>query len=193
MMLFVFLSLHLMVEAQDNQSSGENPMSSFMGCNWGMSANTFSQEFMYKDELRKDDDFYYLSNFELGDLVIKKIKFKFETRDGKQLKLRKKDYDNLYLTEIFIFMKPEQFETLLQIFKVKYGEPKELDEFEVRDSAGKRFLQKVARWEDETIKRLIVMERQASKLVDGMVMFIPKKEKGKVVKKDKIKEAADKI
>jgi hypothetical protein len=90
-------------------------------------------------------------------------------------------------------MKPEQFETLLQVFKVKYGEPLKYDEFDVRDSSGKKFLQKVARWEHKELKRLIIMERQASKLVDGMVMLIPIEPKTKEEKKDKIKEAAEKI
>jgi hypothetical protein len=92
-----------------------------------------------------------------------------------------------------MYIKPDQFETLLQIFKTKYGEPTKSDEFETRDSSGNSFLQKVARWEAQDIKRLIIMEKQASKLVDGITMFIPIKPKKPVEKKDKIKEAAEKI
>jgi hypothetical protein len=189
----LFLSFTLIGKGQEKMNAGENPMASFMDASWGMSATAFTQDFKYKGELRKDDYFFYLHNFDLGELVLPKIKFKFETKEGQQEKLRKSNYDSIFLTEIFIFIKPEQFEPLLKIFKVKYGEPSKYDEFEVRDSSGKSFLQKVARWNDENLKRMIIMERQASKLVDGMVTLIPIKEKAPVKKGDTVKEAAEKI
>ena len=188
-----FLSFTLIGEGQENKSMEENPMASFMDAHWGMSASTFIQNFKYKTQLRKDDFFYYLQDFDLGELVIPKIRFKFEAKDGQQEKLRKGNLDTIFLTEIYIFIKPEQFEPLLKIFKVKYGEPKKYDEFEVRDSTGNSFLQKVARWEDEKLKRMIIMERQASKLVDGMVTLIPITEKTQEKKGDTVKEAAEKL
>jgi len=189
----LFLSVTSIGKGQEAMNSEGNPMASFMSANWGMSATAFTQDFKYKNQLKKDDYFYYLLEFDLGELVLPKIKFKFEGKDGQQEKLRKSNYDSIFLTEIFIFIKPEQFETLLKIFKVKYGEPKNYDEFEVRDSSGNSFLQKVARWEDDKLKRMIIMERQASKLVDGMVTLIPIKEKVPVKKGDTVKEAAEKI
>ncbi|UCH94867.1 MAG: hypothetical protein JSV88_32070 [Candidatus Aminicenantes bacterium] len=192
-LLILFLSFTFIAVAQEAQSPAESPMASFMDARWGTTADYFETNFKYKGQLKKDSEFFYLTDFPLADMVIKKIKFKFEGSGGRDVKFIKRNYSSLFLTEVIMFTKSEDFETLLQIFKTKYGEPKKYDEFEVRDSAGKAFLQKVARWEDETIKRLIIMERQASKLVDGMVMFIPIKPKAKVEKKDKIKEAAEKI
>lgn len=193
----LLLSFNLIASAQEPQPApaGDHPMVSFMDAKWGITAADFAQNFEYKDSLKleRNTNFYYLTNFKLGDLTLKKIKFKFVSKGSQDLKLSSRTLDSFILTEALIFMKPEQFETLLQIFKVKYGEPTKYDEFNVRDHTGKSFLQKVARWEDKEIKRLIVMERQASKLIDGMVMFIPIEEKTKEAKKDKIKEAAEKI
>lgn len=170
-----------------------DPMATFMEAQWGINATVFSEQFKYKDLLKKDDDFFYLTDFDLGGQVLKKIKFKFDTKSGEQAKLRKPDYDRIFFTEAYMFFKPEQYETLLEVFKVKYGAPTKYDEFEVRDGTGASFLQKVALWENQKIKRMIVMERQASKLVDSMISFIPIKEKVPVKEEDKIKEAADKI
>lgn len=193
-LLFLLTSFHFIAEAQESQSRGENPMATFMGAKWGMNAEDFMQHFKYKNQIRKEkDEFFSLNDFELGGMVINKIRFKFEASGNKDEKLVKKNYNHLFLTEVFMYMKSDQFETLLQIFKIKYGEPTKYDEFETRDSSGNSFLQKVARWEAQDIKRLIIMEKQASKLVDGTVMFIPIKPQVKVEKKDKIKEAAEKI
>jgi hypothetical protein len=193
-LIILLMSFHSIAEAQEGQSTGENPMATFMGAKWGMSAENFMQHFRYNDQIKKEkDEFFSLDNFELGGMVIKKIRFKFEASGNKDEKLVKKNYNHLILTEIFMYIKPDQFETLLQIFKTKYGEPTKYDEFETRDSAGNSSLQKVARWEAQDIKRLIIMEKQASKLVDGLTMFIPIRAKVKVEKKDKIKEAAEKI
>jgi hypothetical protein len=193
-LLILLMSFHSIAEAQEGQSTGENPMATFMGAKWGMSAEDFTQHFRYKNQIRKDkDEFFSLNDFELGGMVIKKIRFKFEASGNKDVKLVKKDYNHLFLTEIFMYIKPDQFETLQQIFKTKYGEATKYDEFETRDSSGNSFLQKVTRWEAQDIKRLIIMEKQASKLVDGIAMFIPIRPKVKAEKKDKIKEAAEKI
>jgi hypothetical protein len=194
--LFCLLfSFNLIAVAQEQQSEGDHSMASFMDAKWGMTATEFTTNFEYKGSLKleRNANFYYLANFKLGDITLKKIKFKFVSKGSQDLQLSKKTHNSFILSEVLIFMKPEQFETLLQIFKVKYGEPTKYDEFNVRDHTGKSFLQKVARWEDKEIKRMIVMERQASKLVDGMVMFIPIETKTKKEKKDKIKEAAEKI
>ncbi len=190
--LFILLmSFHSIAEAQ---AAGENPMASFMGAAWGMSAEDFMNNFKYRDQIKNEkDEFFVLNDFELGGVIIKKIRFKFEPKGNQDAKLLKKNYTHLFLTEIFMYMKSEDFETLLPIFKTKYGEPAKSDEFETRDSAGNAFLQKVARWEAQDIKRLIIMEKLASKLVDGTVMFIPIKPQVKEEPKDKIKEAAEKI
>jgi hypothetical protein len=193
-LFILFISFHSIAEAQEGPGAGENPMTSFMGAKWGMSAEDFTNHFRYRDDLKKEkDEFFALDNFELGGMVIKKIRFKFDASGNKDEKLLKKNYNHLFFSEAFMYMKSEQFETLLQIFKTKYGDPTKYDEFETRDSSGNSFLQKVARWEAQDIKRLIIMEKQASKLVDGLTMFIPIKPKAKVEKKDKIKEAAEKI
>jgi hypothetical protein len=191
----LLLSFNFTAAAQEQPSAGDHPMASFMEAKWGITAADFTANFEYKSSLKleRDASFYYLANFKLGDLVLKKIKFKFVSKGSQDLKLTTKTLDSFILTEVLIFMKPEQYETLLEIFKVKYGEPLKYDEFNVRDSSGESFLQKVARWEDKELKRVIVMERQASKLIDSMVMFIPLEEKTKEGKKDKIKEAAEKI
>ena len=193
--LFIFLfSFQTIAEAQEAPSAGESPLASFMGAKWGMSAEDFSNHFRYSDQIKKEkDEFFALDNFELGGMVIKKIRFKFDAKGNKDDKLTKRNYNHLFLSEAFMYIKPDQYETLLQIFKTKYGEPTKSDEFETRDSSGNSFLQKVARWEAQDIKRLIIMEKQASKLVDGIITFIPIKPKEKVEKKDKIKEAAEKI
>jgi hypothetical protein len=190
-LLVLFMSVHFIAEAQE---ASENPMASFMGANWGMSAEDFTNNFKYKDQIKNEkDEFFALNDFELGGMIINKIRFKFEPKGNQDEKLLKKNYNHLFLTEAYMYMKSDQFETLLQIFKTKYGEPTKYDEFETRDAAGNAFLQKVARWEAQDIKRLIIMEKQASKLVDGTVMFIPIKPQVKEEKKDKIKEAAEKI
>jgi len=190
--LFILLmSFHSIAEAQE---AGENPMASFMGANWGMSAQDFENNFKYKDQIKNEkDEFFSVNDFELGGVIVKKIRFKFEPKGNQDDKLLKKNYNHLFLTEVYMYMKSEDFETLLPIFKTKYGDPTKYDEFETRDSSGNAFLQKVARWVAQDIKREIVMEKQASKLVDGTVMFIPIKPAVKEEKKDKIKEAAEKI
>jgi hypothetical protein len=193
-LFIMFMSLPSAAGVQEDQTPGENPMASFMGAKWGMSAEEFTTHFMYKDQYKTEkDEFFMLENFELAGQVIKKIRFKFEPRGNQDSKLIKKNYNHLFLTEAFMYTKPDQFETLLQVFKTKYGEPTKYDEFETRDSVGNSFMQKVARWEVQNIKRLIIMEKQASKLVDGIIMFIPIKPVEKVEKKDEIKEAAEKI
>lgn len=191
-LLFSFNSIAV---AQEQQPAGDHPMASFMDAKWGMTAADFTTNFEYKNSLKleRNANFYYLTNFKLGDITLKKIKFKFVSKGSQDLKLDKRTHNSFILTEALIFMTPEQFETLLAIFKVKYGEPTKYDEFDVRDSSGGKFLQKVARWENKEIQRMIIMERQASKLVDGMVMLIPIETKTKKPKKDKIKEAAEKI
>jgi hypothetical protein len=192
-LLILFVSFGSIAEAQEAQP-GENPMASFMGAKWGMSAEDFSNHFRYRDEIKKEkDEFFALDNFELAGMVIKKVRFKFDPRGNQDDKLIKRNYNHLFLTEAFMYMKSDQFETLLQIFKTKYGDPTKYDEFETRDSSGNSVLQKVARWEAQDIKRLIIMEKQASKLVDGITTFIPIRPKKPVEKKDKIKEAAEKI
>ncbi len=193
-LFIMFMSFPSIAGAQEDQTPGENPMASFMGAKWGMSAEEFTTHFKYKDQYKTEkDEFFMLENFELAGQVIKKIRFKFEPKGNQDSKLIKKNYNHLFLTEAFMYTKPDQFETLLQVFKTKYGEPTKYDEFETRDSAGGSFIQKVARWENQDIKRLIIMEKMASKLVDGIVTFIPIKPKEKVEKKDEIKEAAEKI
>lgn len=193
-LFIMFMSFPSIAGAQEDQTPGENPMASFMGAKWGMSAEEFTTHFKYKDQYKTEkDEFFMLENFELAGQVIKKIRFKFEPKGNQDSKLIKKNYNHLFLTEAFMYTKPDQFETLLQVFKTKYGEPTKYDEFETRDSAGSSFIQKVARWENQDIKRLIIMEKMASKLVDGIVTFIPIKPKEKVEKKDEIKEAAEKI
>lgn len=190
-LFFLLMSFHSIAEAQE---AGENPMTSFMGANWGMSAEDFANTFKYKDEIKNEkEEFFALNDFELAGMTIKKIRFKFAPKGNQDEKLAKRNYANLFLTEVYMYMKSDQFETLLQIFKTKYGDPTKYDEFETRDAVGKSFLQKVARWTDKGIKREIIMEKQASKLVDGTVMFIPLKPLVKEEKKDKIKEAAEKI
>jgi len=190
--LFILLiSFHSIAEAQE---AGENPMASFMGATWGMSAEDFLNNFKYRDQIKNEkDEFFMLENFELAGQMVKKIRFKFEPKGNQDAKLLKKNYGHLFLTEAFMYIKPDQFETLLQVFKTKYGEPTKYDEFETRDSVGSSFLQKVARWENQNIKRLIIMEKLASKLVDGIITFIPIKLQVKEEKKDEIKEAAEKI
>lgn len=193
-LFILFMSFPSIAVAQEDQTPGEDPMASFMGAKWGMSAEEFTTHFKYKDQYKTEkDEFFMLENFELAGQVIKKIRFKFEPKGNQDSKLIKKNYNHLSLTEAYMYIKPDQFETLLQVFKTKYGEPTKYDEFETRDSAGASFLQKVARWEDQNIKRLIIMEKMASKLVDGIITFIPIKSKEKVEKKDEIKEAAEKI
>jgi hypothetical protein len=185
-MFSLFLTVN--VTAQE-----ESPMTSFMDAKWGISAQEFSDNFRYKDLLKRDDNFFYLTDFELGDIVIKKIKFKFEGRVGQDLKFKKKNFDKIYFTEAFMLIKPEQFEKLFEIFKVKYGEPQKFDNFDVRDHTGEKYEQKVAIWDDKETGRMVIMEKQASKLVDGLIIFIPKESEKKVEKRDIIKEAAEKI
>lgn len=193
-MFILLMSFHSIAEAQEGQGTGENPMATFMGAKWGMSAENFTQHFRYFNQIKKEkDEFFALDNFELAGMVIKKVRFKFDPKGNQDDKLVKRNYNHLFLSEAFMYMKSDQFETLLEVFKTKYGEPTKYDEFETRDSSGNSFLQKVARWEAQDIKRLIIMEKQASKLVDGITMFIPIKAKKPVEKKDKIKEAAEKI
>jgi hypothetical protein len=191
----LLLSVNLFSVPQDPQPVKDHPMASFMDAKWGTTAFDFTRNFVHKASLKleKNHNFYYMPDFKLGDLVLKKVKFKFVSTGSQTLKLSNGTLKSFILAEVLIFMKPEDFETLLNIFKFKYGDPVKYDEFNVRDSEGKKFLQKVARWEDKEIGRLIVMERQASKLVDGMVMFIPIEAKTKKQKKDKIKEAAEKL
>ena len=184
----LFLSLSVNLIGQE-----ENPMASFMDAKWGINANVFENTFRYKDELKKKDDGFYLSDFKLGPMTLSEIKFIFKTKGEEKLKLTKRNYNSLYFAEVYIFIKPEQFDELFNIFKVRYGDPQKFDQREVRNRSGDPFLQKVAVWVDKDINREIVMERQASKLVDGVAMFIPHKTEVKVVEKDKTKAAAEKL
>lgn len=184
----LFLSVNLI-----GQSVEENPITSFMGVKWGVTATEFENTCWYKDQLKKRDYDFYLSNFKLGDLTIGEIKFIFEGKENDRVRLLKRNYDRTFFTEAYIFIKPEQFEGMLDIFKIKYGDPHKFVEHPVRNRSGEAFMQKIAEWVDKENKRMIIMERQASKLVDGVVMLIPYETKVIKEKKDSKKEAASRI
>ena len=96
-LLILLMSLPAIAEAQE---AGENPMATFMGAKWGMSATDFTEHFRYKDQLKKEkDDFFSLDNFELGGMIIKKIRFKFEAKGNQDEKLVRKNYNHLFLSE----------------------------------------------------------------------------------------------
>jgi len=186
--LFLSLSVHLI-----GQEGNGKAMESFMGAKWGISAAEFESTFWYKDQLKKKDYDFYLKDFKLGNLVIGEIKFIFRGKGDEKIKLQRRNYERVFLIETYIFIKPEQFDGLLEIFKIKYGDPQKYTEHPVRNRSGDAFMQKIAEWINTDIKRMIIVERQASKLVDGVAMLIPYRTKVIKEKKDLKKAAAEKI
>ena len=120
----LFLSVNLFSVPQDPQPVKNHPMASFMDAKWGTTAFDFTRNFAHKSSLKleKNNNFYYMSDFRLGDLILKKVKFKFVSTGSQTLKLNNGTLKNFILTEVLIFMKPEEFETLLNIFKCSFIE-----------------------------------------------------------------------
>lgn len=186
-LIFVFITFPV-----KSESKKDNPMASFMGVKWGTSAFDFINNFKYKHRLKKYQAFY-LRNFKLGDMVIEEIDFIFKPKDGLKLKFKKKNYGKLFFVKAVMHISPDQFEDLSEIFKIKYGEPFKFKEYEVQNRMGAKFLQKSAIWVDTEIERMIIMQRLASKITDGLIVFAEHDPDSTKEDKKKKKKAADEL
>jgi hypothetical protein len=133
---------------------------------------------------------FYLINFKLGDLIIEDIRFGFKS-DSQYLQFRKDNYAKFKLKYVRMAIKPEQFEALYDILKVKYGEPKEKKESEIQNRMGAKFAQIKAYWRHGD--RAIVLQRYADKVDIGSAFFFPFKEPNMKEKEEKDKAGADKL
>ncbi|MCP4214244.1 MAG: hypothetical protein GY765_06285, partial [bacterium] len=148
-------------------SADDKPMAAFMGAKWGISVNEFLQTFRYRDRLKKRGGLFHVSGFYIkrfrvnDDLTFKKIAFFFTPEDESQkLKLKKQNYDRLFLDKVMIWVKPIQYETYYKAFENKYGEPT-------------KFLGNEAIWIDEELDRVIYMKKYREMLYGGYTLMAP--------------------
>ena len=157
----------------------ENSMVSFMGQKWGVSAAEFLKTFKYKNQLIKISPASLgLQNFKLWDMVVPNIIFSFKGEVGKKLRFVKKNYDKFFFDSVGMQLKPDQFDSILEIFKIKYGKPTWYTESDIQTQNPYRtvpeYRQKVARWMREGIGREIVLIGYANNMFHGFVVFLPK-------------------
>ena len=190
MLLFsLFLPIFNQEVIQAEQEVKKHPMASIMGVDWGINAQKFIIHFKYRKQIHTYKAFY-LTNFRLGDLVIEEIDFNFTSGED-QIKFKSKNYTKLFLEKVIFHISPNQFEDLLKIFKIKYGEPLKFREFEIQNRMGAKFLQKIALWANSEIQRMINMTKYSTKLDQGKILFIPYDPNFAKERKEKLIEAAD--
>ncbi len=98
---------------------------------------------------------------------------------------------NFVFDKVFMFINPDQFETLLTIFTKKYGEPKKRDDSKIQNRMGAEFLQSEVLWEKGD--RGIILYKYADKIDEGRAIFLSMSEinENKEKADEKNEEAAD--
>lgn len=171
-------------------STEENPFGSFMGMKWGMNAAEFAEKFEYDIKLYSGG--FFLSNFTLGTLNIKRILFVFKNiGDEKDLKFKDKNFNQFIFSKAIMVTTPGQFENLLDIFTKKYGTPLKTKNSKLQNRMGAEFLQTIVFWENGD--RMIALYRYGNKIDEGLVGFQSKSElnENKIKQENENKEAVD--
>jgi len=166
--LFLFNVVSFSQDQQQQPVAEENPMAKFMGIQWGSNVIDFITHFKYK--YKKTKNGYYLSNFKLGPLIIEEIQLKFKSQKN-YMKFKVKNYTKFFFDKVIMFIEPKQFDDLFDIFKLKYGKPLVDKTSVIQNRMGASFNQRIALWEEKSIKRMIYMQRYAGKISQGMVYF----------------------
>lgn len=126
----------------------ENPFDSFMGMKWGINAAEFNEKYEYEvksigfggwlgygvrgvinDNGLNILEGFYIKNLELGNLVTEVIMFGFEPLEN-ELKWKEKNFTKFKFSNAIIMISSNDFESMLKILKVKYGEPKNSKEYQ---------------------------------------------------------------
>jgi len=181
--------------SQENQTppEKENPMSSFMGMKWGTDALSFNNTFNQKYRTSASQNGFLLKNYKLGDIVLKGILFEFKATEGINLIFVRPFYPKFVFDSVIISYSPNDFETILSIFKAKYGEPTTFEESKIYNKLGMPFLQKTAEWIDQGIERKISLYKYASKIDEGIGILNKIDPFEKLKANDKAKAAAEQL
>lgn len=165
-----------------NKSAKGNPFALFMGMKWGTNAAEFKAKFKY--ELGTYPKGFYISNFPLGALEIKLISLIFKNiGTEKDLKFKEEKYAQFIFDKVVMNIKPDQFESLLDIFTKKYGKPLKLEDSKIQNRMGAEFLQTIAYWEKDD--RAIGLYRYGNKIDEGFAIFQSKNDLEQKSEEDK--------
>jgi hypothetical protein len=165
-----------------------NPFALFMGMPWKMNAVYFKIYFKY--DLIPFPQGFASSNFPLGNINIETIAFAFKSQD-KNLKFNKNNYSKFYFNQVLMTIEPAQFETLLDVFTKKYGNPFEVKEYDIQNRMGAKFNQKEVYWKNGD--RKIILSCYTETVDKGRVAFFSIEDENQLQKEreKKAKEAAD--
>ena len=170
------------------KSAKGNSFALFMGIPWKTNAMDFLKYFKYKSFPFSMG--FMLNNFPLGNTNIKKIAFFFKSNE-RTLNFKKSNYSKFYFESVFMSFEPDQFESILDVFKTKYGKTVDIKEYEIQNRMGAKFSQKEVFWKNKD--RVIHLTRYGNKIDEGIASFQSIEESQKDIEKQKEenKKAAD--
>jgi hypothetical protein len=180
-LMMVMFSFMLFAEEEPN------PFDSFMGMKWGTNAKDYESNFKYPIDSRmafKDDGVFILTNLKLGTVTIEKVYLLFKkTENNKDLIFFWTNYNLYFFYQVNMNFEPSQFDSILDIFTIKYGTPNKVENTKIQNRMGAEFLQTIAYWENGD--RTIILYRYGSKIDKGNATFISKEEFNKTKDKEK--------
>lgn len=192
MKITLFIVFFMLFFSPSFSQMKENPFNSIMGMKWGTNAAEFKkifqyplQEFAYKNEL-------FFRNLELGDLVIDTVTFVFKSKE-RELEFTEANFGKFNLVSAYMDIKSDQFDSLFEIFKTKYGKPTSILQPTLQNKMGATFTQTKVKWINGD--RIIVLDRYSYDLENGLCLFTSGANIGDDLKEEKLRnqEAADKL
>jgi hypothetical protein len=138
----------------------EDPLSSFLGVKWGISAKEFTTTFQFKDKLDKERGMpgFDLRFFKMGD-GFGTLTFRFKTKDNSNLEFDEANFDKFFLYRVHVLMESTHFNSVLQFFTGIYGKPTNFKETAVQNKLGGTFKQIEADWISKKSGRKVHIQR----------------------------------
>jgi hypothetical protein len=170
----------------------ENPFNSIMGMKWGINVAEFKKSFQYPLQVFAYKNELFFENFELGDLTIDTVTFVFNSK-VRGLEFSEANFERFFLSSAYMDIVPDQFDSLLDIFKTKYGSPLNIKNSTLQNRMGAKFAQTEVMWENGN--RFILLDRYSNNLEKGLCLFTSVTKINDDLKEGKLRnrEAADKL
>lgn len=131
-----------------------SPFDSVFGFTWGTDKNIVKKNFPHKlTELGKK--YLNTENYKLGEIPISRLTFVF-------------DKDPMGLDSVIMRFDPDEFDSLMLVFRKKYGEPK-IANVVIQNRMGAKFNQTIASWKNNN--RMILFSKYGETITEGNVIF----------------------
>lgn len=153
--------------------SEEHPMNSFMGQRWGVDGGTFKYRFEDAKKLEMYSRGYFLFDYFIGDIQFKSINFIFKAQDKSHKKMTRKNARFYQLHSVALKLSSASFEDLMDVFKMKYGEPLSRDEGTIENRMGVSFDQVEVSWQDKSCNRMITGLKRSENIDECRILLSP--------------------